>query len=142
MRKISLFLLLSLINMSLLMMEVVHTDKAPKAIGPYSQAIKANGFVFTSGQVAFDPVTGEVVGKTIEEQTEQLMKNLKAVLDESGSSFEKIVKATCYLANMDDFDGFNKVYAKYMVSKPARSTVAVKTLAPGLLAEITVIALC
>lgn len=123
-------------------MQVVHTDKAPAAIGPYSQAIKANGFLFTSGQVALNPADGSIVGTTIEEQTERVMQNLKEVLAAAGSSFEKAIKTTCFLADMGDFAKFNEIYAKYFTGKPARSCVAVKTLPKNLLVEVEVVALC
>lgn len=121
-------------------MKVVHTDKAPAAIGPYSQAIILNDVLFTSGQIPVDPATGEVVGNTIEVQAEQVMKNLGAVLAEAGTSFENAVKTTCFLADMGDFAAFNEVYAKYFVNKPARSCVAVKTLPKNVLCEVEVIA--
>ena len=121
-------------------MKVVYTDKAPAAIGPYSQAIILNGVLFTSGQIPVDPATGEINGDTIETQTEQVMKNLGEVLKEAGSSFEKAVKTTCFLADMGDFAKFNEVYAKYFVNKPARSCVAVKTLPKNVLCEVEVIA--
>lgn len=121
-------------------MKVVHTDKAPAAIGPYSQAIILNGVLFTSGQIPVNPATGEVVGNTIEVQVEQVMKNLGAVLAEAGTSFENAVKTTCFLADMGDFAAFNEVYAKYFVNKPARSCVAVKTLPKNVLCEVEVIA--
>ena len=121
-------------------MKVVYTDKAPAAIGPYSQAIILNGVLFTSGQIPVDPATGEINGDTIETQAEQVMKNLGEVLKEAGSSFEKAVKTTCFLADMGDFAKFNEVYAKYFVNKPARSCVAVKTLPKNVLCEVEVIA--
>lgn len=121
-------------------MKVVYTDKAPAAIGPYSQAIIMNGILFTSGQIPVDPATGEISGDTIEAQAEQVMKNLGEVLKEAGASFEKAVKTTCFLADMGDFAKFNEVYAKYFVSKPARSCVAVKTLPKNVLCEVEVIA--
>ena len=121
-------------------MKVVYTDKAPAAIGPYSQAMILNGVLFTSGQIPVDPATGEISGDTIETQAEQVMKNLGAVLKEAGSSFEKAVKTTCFLADMGDFAKFNEVYAKYFVNKPARSCVAVKTLPKNVLCEVEVIA--
>ena len=108
-------------------MEIISTKNAPGAIGPYSQAIILNGVVYTSGQVPLSPETGEVVGTTIEEQAEQVMKNLGAVLEAAGSSYEKTVKTTCFLADMNDFAAFNEVYGKYFTGKPARSCVAVKT---------------
>ena len=121
-------------------MKVVYTDKAPAAIGPYSQAMILNGVLFTSGQIPVDPATGEISGDTIEAQAEQVMKNLGEVLKEAGSSFEKAVKTTCFLADMGDFAKFNEVYAKYFVNKPARSCVAVKTLPKNVLCEVEVIA--
>ena len=121
-------------------MKVVYTDKAPAAIGPYSQAMILNGVLFTSGQIPVDPATGEISGDTIEVQAEQVMKNLGEVLKEAGSSFENAVKTTCFLADMGDFAKFNEVYAKYFVNKPARSCVAVKTLPKNVLCEVEVIA--
>ena len=121
-------------------MKVVYTEKAPAAIGPYSQAIILNGVLFTSGQIPVNPATGEINGNTIETQAEQVMKNLGEVLKEAGSSFEKAVKTTCFLADMGDFAKFNEVYAKYFVNKPARSCVAVKTLPKNVLCEVEVIA--
>ncbi len=122
------------------MSEKVYTKNAPDAIGPYSQAIKAGGFVFTSGQIAIDPATGNVEADTIEGQTEQVMKNLSAVLAEAGSSLDKAVKTVCFLADMNDFAAFNEIYGKYFTSKPARSCVAVKTLPKNVLCEVEVIA--
>ena len=121
-------------------MKVVYTDKAPAAIGPYSQAMILNGVLFTSGQIPVDPATGEICGETIEVQAEQVLKNLGEVLKEAGSSFENAVKTTCFLADMGDFAKFNEVYAKYFVNKPARSCVAVKTLPKNVLCEVEVIA--
>ena len=121
-------------------MKVVYTEKAPAAIGPYSQAMILNGVLFTSGQIPVDPATGEISGDTIEVQAEQVMKNLGEVLKEAGSSFENAVKTTCFLADMGDFAKFNEVYAKYFVNKPARSCVAVKTLPKNVLCEVEVIA--
>lgn len=121
-------------------MKVVYTEKAPAAIGPYSQAMILNGVLFTSGQIPVNPATGEINGDTIETQAEQVMKNLGEVLEEAGSSFEKAVKTTCFLADMGDFAKFNEVYAKYFVNKPARSCVAVKTLPKNVLCEVEVIA--
>ena len=120
--------------------EVLHTDLAPAAVGPYSQAIAANGFVFTSGQVPIDPKAGKIVATTIEEQTEQVMKNLQCVLAQGGVSFDRVVKTTCFLADIADFAAFNEVYAKYFTSKPARSCVAVKDLPKGVLCEIEAVA--
>ena len=122
------------------MKEVIHTSNAPAAIGPYSQAMILNGVLFTSGQIPVNPATGEINGNTIETQAEQVMKNLGEVLKEAGSSFEKAVKTTCFLADMGDFAKFNEVYAKYFVNKPARSCVAVKTLPKNVLCEVEVIA--
>jgi 2-iminobutanoate/2-iminopropanoate deaminase len=121
-------------------MKVVYTDKAPAAIGPYSQAILIKDLLFTSGQIPVDPATGEIKGDSIAEQAEQVMKNLGEVLREAGTSFENAVKTTCFLADMGDFAAFNEVYAKYFVSKPARSCVAVKTLPKNVLCEVEVIA--
>ena len=121
-------------------MEKVYTKNAPDAIGPYTQAIKAGGFVFTSGQIAIDPATGAVEQTTIEGQTEQVCKNLCAVLEAAGSSLDKAVKTVCFLAEMSDFAAFNEVYGKYFVSKPARSCVAAKQLPRGVLVEVEVIA--
>ncbi|HEZ7989467.1 MAG TPA: RidA family protein [Ruminococcus sp.] len=118
----------------------IHTEKAPAAVGPYSQAIVSNGMVYTSGQIAIDPATNTIKAVTIQEQTEQIMKNLAAVLETAGSSFEKAVKTTCFLADMNDFAAFNEIYGKYFTSLPARSCVAVKTLPKGVLAEVEVIA--
>ena len=121
-------------------MKKISTEKAPAAIGPYSQGVVVNNTLFSSGQIALDPATGEIVGSTIEEQAEQVMKNLGAILEEAGTSFDKVLKTTCFLADMGDFSAFNEVYAKYFTSKPARSCVAVKTLPKNLLCEIEVIA--
>ncbi len=121
-------------------MKVIHTDKAPAAIGPYSQAMVFQNVLFTSGQIPVNPATGKIEGTTIEEQAEQVMKNLDAVLKEAGTGFENAVKTTCFLADMGDFAAFNEVYAKYFVNKPARSCVAVKTLPKNVLCEVEVIA--
>ena len=121
-------------------MEKVHTINAPEAIGPYSQAIKCGGMVFTSGQIAIDPADGQVHAVTIEEQTEQVCKNLCAVLEAAGTSIEKAVKTTCFLANMSDFAAFNAIYGKYFTEKPARSCVAAKELPKNVLVEVEVIA--
>ncbi len=118
----------------------IHTEKAPAAVGPYSQAIVSNGMVYTSGQIAINPATNTVEADTIEGQTEQIMRNLGAVLETAGSSFDKAVKTTCFLADMNDFAAFNEIYGKYFTSLPARSCVAVKTLPKGVLAEVEVIA--
>lgn len=122
------------------MSQAVHTENAPEAIGPYSQAIVAGGFVFTSGQIAINPATGQVETTTIEEQTEQVCRNLDAVLKASGSSLDKVVKTVCFLSNMDDFAAFNAVYGKYFTGKPARSCVAVKTLPKNVLVEVDTVA--
>ena len=121
-------------------MEYVSTTNAPGAIGPYSQAVKANGMLFTSGQIAINPATNTVEAKTIEEQTTQVCENLKAVCTAAGTSLEKVVKTTCFLADINDFAAFNEVYGKYFTSKPARSCVAVKDLPKGVLCEVEVIA--
>lgn len=121
-------------------MEKLNTNNAPAAIGPYSQAVKTGNLLFTSGQIALDPATGEIVGTTIEEQTEQVMKNLGAILKEVGATYENAVKTVCFLDNMDDFGAFNEIYGKYFTGKPARSCVAVKTLPKNVLCEVEVIA--
>jgi 2-iminobutanoate/2-iminopropanoate deaminase len=118
----------------------VSTEKAPAAIGPYSQAVISGGMVFTSGQIAINPASGAVEASDIVGQTEQVMKNLGEVLEAAGSSFEKAVKTTCFLADMGDFAAFNEVYGKYFTSKPARSCVAAKTLPKNVLCEVEVIA--
>jgi len=122
--------------------EIVQTDKAPKAIGPYEQAIKVDGFVFTAGQIPLDPKSGKIVEGGIAAQTRQVLENLKGVLIASGSSLERVVKATVFLKNMADFAAMNEVYAEYLGSaKPARSTVAVAELPRGALVEIDLVAL-
>ena len=121
-------------------MNVVSTDKAPAAIGPYSQAIIHNDILFTSGQIPINPATGNIEAEGIGAQAEQVMKNLGAVLEAAGSSYEKAIKTTCFLADMGDFAAFNEVYGKYFVNKPARSCVAVKTLPKNVLCEVEVIA--
>ena len=121
-------------------MKVVATNNAPAAIGPYSQAMILNDVLFTSGQIPINPATGEIEGTDIQAQAEQVMKNLGAVLEEAGTSFENVVKTTCFLADMADFAAFNEVYAKYFVNKPARSCVAVKTLPKNVLCEVELIA--
>ncbi|OOB80068.1 MAG: regulator [Epulopiscium sp. Nuni2H_MBin003] len=120
---------------------IVETKNAPAAIGPYSQAITHCHLVFTSGQIPIDPATGDVVAGGITEQTEMVMKNLGEVLKAAGSSCEDAMKCTCFLTDMADFAAFNEVYAKYMVNKPARSCVAVKTLPKNVLVEVECIAL-
>ncbi|MBO0440937.1 RidA family protein [Candidatus Enterococcus ikei] len=122
-------------------MKSIHTDKAPKAIGPYVQANIVNGLLFASGQVPLNPETGEVVGTTIEEQTKQVLKNISAILEEAGSDFDHIVKTTCFLQNMNDFVAFNEVYAGAFTSQlPARSAVEVARLPKDVLVEIEIIA--
>ena len=122
------------------MLKYVETKNAPAAIGPYSQGIILNGIAFFSGQIPLSPETGEVVGTTIEEHTEQVMKNIKALLESQGAEFTDVVKTTCFLADMGDFAAFNEVYAKYFTGKPARSCVAVKALPKGVLCEVETIA--
>ena len=122
------------------MLKYVETKNAPAAIGPYSQGIILNGIAFFSGQIPLSPETGEVVGTTIEEQTEQVMQNVKALLESQGAEFTDVVKTTCFLADMSDFAAFNEVYAKYFTGKPARSCVAVKALPKGVLCEVETIA--
>ncbi len=122
------------------MIEKIYTKNAPDAIGPYSQAVKVNGLVFTSGQIAINPATGNVEADTIEAQTEQVCTNLKNVLEASGSSLDKAVKTVCFLADINDFSSFNEIYGKYFTNKPARSCVAVKTLPKNVLVEVEVIA--
>lgn len=121
-------------------MKKLSTNKAPAAIGPYSQAVITGNLLFSSGQIALDPETGVVVGETIEEQTEQVMKNLGAILEEAGLTYSNVVKTVCFLDNMNDFGAFNEVYGKYFTDKPARSCVAVETLPKGVLCEVEVIA--
>jgi 2-iminobutanoate/2-iminopropanoate deaminase len=118
----------------------VSTDKAPAAIGPYSQAIVIKDVVFTSGQIPINPANGNIEAVTIEQQAEQVMKNLGEVLKAAGTCFENAIKTTCFLADMNDFAAFNAVYAKYFTTKPARSCVAVKTLPKNVLVEVEVIA--
>ena len=122
------------------MLKYVDTKNAPAAIGPYSQGIVLNGIAFFSGQIPLSPETGEVVGTTIEEQAEQVMKNVQALLESQGASFADVVKTTCFLADMADFAAFNEVYAKYFTGNPARSCVAVKGLPKGVLCEVEAIA--
>lgn len=122
------------------MINKIYTSDAPQAIGPYSQAVVCGNMVYTSGQIAINPATGNVEADTIEGQTEQIMKNLGAVLEKAGASFETALKTTCFLADMNDFGVFNEIYGKYFTSKPARSCVAVKTLPKNVLAEVEVIA--
>ena len=121
-------------------MKLIHTEKAPAAIGPYSQAFITGSLLITSGQIPVDPATGEIAGTTIESQAEQVMKNLGAVLEAAGTKFENVVKTTCFLADMGDFAAFNDVYGKYFTGKPARSCVAVKSLPKNVLCEVELIA--
>ena len=121
-------------------MKIVATEKAPKALGPYSQGYVHNGVLYTAGQIAINPEVNDVEATTIEAQTEQVCKNLGEVLKEAGTSFDNVLKTTCFLADMGDFAAFNEVYGKYFTSKPARSCVAVKTLPKGVLCEVELIA--
>lgn len=121
-------------------MKIVATEKAPKALGPYSQGYVHNGVLYTAGQIAINPEVNDVEATTIEAQTEQVCKNLGEVLKEAGTSFDKVLKTTCFLADMSDFAAFNEVYGKYFTLKPARSCVAVKTLPKGVLCEVELIA--
>lgn len=122
------------------MIKVINTQNAPAAIGPYSQAMVFDEILFTSGQIPINPVTGELAGEGIEVQAEQVMKNIAAILKEAGTDFQKVVKTTCFIADMGDFAAFNEIYAKYFTGKPARSCVAVKTLPKNVLCEVEVIA--
>ena len=122
-------------------MKIISTENAPAAIGAYSQAISANGFVYTSGQIPIDPASGSITAETIEAQTEQAIKNLSAVLDAAGSGLGYVVKTTCFITDMDSFSAFNGVYAKYFTGKPARSCVEVSKLPKGALVEIEAVAL-
>lgn len=121
-------------------MNTIHTNNAPEAIGPYSQAVAVGNLIYTSGQIPINPKTGNVEAVGISEQTEQVCKNLKAVLEAAGSSLEKAVKTTCFLNDIGDFTQFNEVYAKYFTNKPARSCVEVSALPKGVLVEVEVIA--
>ena len=121
-------------------MKIVATEKAPKALGPYSQGYVHNGVLYAAGQIAINPEVNDVEATTIEAQTEQVCKNLGEVLKEAGTSFDNVLKTTCFLADMSDFAAFNEVYGKYFTSKPARSCVAVKTLPKGVLCEVELIA--
>lgn len=125
--------------MSTLPITPIHTNNAPAAIGPFSQACIAGDFLFISGQGGISPESGKVAGSSLESQAEQLMQNLKAILEQAGTDFSRVVKATCFLADMDDFSAFNAIYAKYFTSKPARSCIAVKALPMGILCEIEAI---
>lgn len=122
------------------MIKIINTDKAPEAIGPYSQAVEVNGFLFTSGQIPINPETGEISGNTIEEQALQVMKNVSAVLEANGMNFSNIVKTTCFISDMKYFAAFNSIYGEYFTNKPARSCVAVKEIPKGALCEVEVIA--
>jgi 2-iminobutanoate/2-iminopropanoate deaminase len=125
-----------------MMREIISTEHGPKAIGPYSQAVKANGFVFTAGQVALDPATGSVVGTEIKAQTERVMENLKGIVEAAGSTMHKVVKTTVFLKDMNDFAAMNEVYARYFpAAPPARSTVEVSRLPKDVRVEIEVVAL-
>ena len=122
-------------------MEMIYTDKAPAAVGPYSQAVKANGFVFTSGQIAIDPATNTVLEGDIKVQAKRVMENLKVVLEAAGTDFNHVVKSVCFLADMGDFASFNEIYGSYFTeTKPARSCVAVKTLPKNVIVEVELIA--
>lgn len=121
-------------------MEKIYTPNAPEAIGPYSQAVKCGNLLFTSGQIAINPASAAVEATDIVGQTEQVCKNLEAVLAAAGASFDKVIKTTCFLADMSDFAAFNEIYGKYFTSKPSRSCVAVKTLPKSVLVEVEVIA--
>ncbi len=121
-------------------MEYISTDKAPQAIGPYSQAIKAGDFLYASGQIPINPANGEIDTKTIADQTERVCKNIGEILKAAGTDFEHVVKTTCFLSEMDDFAAFNAVYKKYFTGKPARSCVAVKELPRDVLCEVEVVA--
>lgn len=121
-------------------MKKIETKNAPAAIGPYSQGIIAGDMLYSSGQIPLDPATGEIVGSDITEQAQQVMKNLGGVLEAAGAGYDKVVKTTCFLADMGDFAAFNEVYAQYFTEKPARSCVAVKTLPKNVLCEVEVIA--
>ncbi len=121
-------------------MNVIHTEKAPAAIGPYSQAISVNGLIYTSGQIPLNPASGAIEAQGIEEQTEQAIQNLRAVLEKAGSGLDCVVKTTCFLQHMSDFAAFNAVYAKHFPGKPARSCVEVGALPKGALVEIEAVA--
>ena len=121
------------------MLKVISTEKAPAAIGPYSQAMVFGNLMISSGQIPIEPATGEIAGTTIQEQAEQVMKNIGAVLEEAGANYTDVMKTTCFLADMSDFAAFNEVYGRYFTGKPARSCVAVKTLPKNVLCEVEVI---
>ena len=122
------------------MKEIISTDKAPAAVGPYSQAIKVNGLLFCSGQIALDPASGALAGSDVKAQTEQVMKNISAVLAASGATFDDVIKTTCFLTDINDFAEFNQIYGAYFTGKPARSCVAVSALPKGALVEVEVVA--
>ncbi len=122
------------------MLKTIQTSKGAPAIGPYSQAICCNGLLFTSGQIPAAAENGEIVGTEIKAQAKQVMKNISAILEEAGVTFDHVIKTTCFLADMDDFAAFNEIYSEYFISKPARSCVAVKTLPKNVLCEVEVIA--
>ena len=123
------------------MKEIVHTDRGPKPIGPYSQAVKAGGFIYLSGQVALDPKTGDLIGSDIRQQTERVLENAKGILEAAGTNLHHVVKATVFLKDMNDFAAMNEVYARYFTAAPpARSTVQVSRLPKDALLEIEVIA--
>ena len=122
------------------MFQVIQTDNAPAAIGPYSQALRQGNLLFSSGQIPIDPATGQVVDGEIKEQALQVMKNIEAILKEAGATFQQVIKTTCFLKNMDDFTAFNEIYSQYFTGKPARSCVAVAKLPKDVLCEVEVIA--
>ena len=122
-------------------MNKIHTEKAPAAVGPYSQAVEAGGMIYTSGQIPLDPESGQLVDGDIKQQADRAIKNVIAVLEAAGTSADKVIKTMCFLADMDDFADFNEIYAGYFTEKPARSCVAVKSLPKGALCEIDVIAI-
>ena len=122
-------------------MNKIHTEKAPAAVGPYSQAVEAGGIIYTSGQIPLDPESGQLVDGDIKQQADRAIKNVIAVLEAAGTSADKVIKTMCFLADMDDFADFNEIYAGYFTEKPARSCVAVKSLPKGALCEIEVIAI-
>ena len=121
-------------------MKKLFTENAPEAIGPYSQAVVSGSMLFTSGQIAINPKTGEIFGNNISEQTEMVMKNLGAILENAGITYDNVIKTTCFLKNMEDFAAFNEIYGRYFTNKPARSCVAVKQLPKDVLVEVEVIA--
>lgn len=128
------------VRMEVFMFQVIQTDHAPAAIGPYSQALRQGNLLFSSGQIPIDPATGQVVDGEIKEQALQVMKNIEAILKEAGATFEQVIKTTCFLKNMDDFAAFNEIYSQYFTGKPARSCVAVAKLPKDVLCEVEVIA--